>query len=715
MNCTDGFVGVQPQNNLMVDTVDGKSMHPDDLVCDATTRWAQLWKPTEDDSNRSVQGVQLGPVDGQLMADIAERLRLKAAGGPDGWRAPELRVLPDWIWHRAAQVCDVAELHGEWPVAMRQGTVALIPKEGATNTGELRPIVILPFVYRIWAASRRVLVKAWEVGEGAHSSDVLGRGAEEAAWELALQAECFNANGESIVGCFLDCSKCYERVNFDMLLEECIRKGFPAKIANLAVNMYSGTRYIRFEGTYGPGIRATCGIMPGCPVAVALLKAYLKEVVETAEVEENVQVRKYVDDIALWSAGSARVAAKATVDAYRSVAQALGKVQAVVNIKKTVFVANSKKAERIIQRITDEGEPKVVSTTRDLGVDVMWRKVRGKTQYGRLSTAKQRAGRCGILTMSGKFRATATAASVLAHAMYGSVVNGLNASQMTSLKLLAKRALVGIKRNRAIPEVILSVLNDPAKVDPRTRHTLAVLDAWAVRGPKHDTERVEAIWRSYMDGGKRAKGPVSTCLESLEYMGWVPYGPVHWTNGGGELIDATDRMQVRRLALMDLEKARWKEVTAPGRRPKDCAGAESGIHPCTSLLWTKMIKNKQHAAAGAMRCILTGATWPAVRKKKAGFQDWDACPRCELEPEDVMHRWWRCPAFEDIRRLTGGNIIRARPNFPQMPAALLECGLVPRDYAENTMSQEMEQADEARFRHHHHHRGGGHRRLLPPW
>ncbi len=468
----------------MVDTADGKSMHPDDLVCDATTRWAQLWKPTQEDTKRWVQGPGLGPVDGKLMAAIAEKLRLKAAGGPDGWKAQEIRVLPDWVWTRAAQLCDVAEKHGEWPRAMRQGTVALIPKEGATHTGELRPIVILPFFYRIWAASRRVLVKNWEIGEGAHSSDVLGRGAEEAAWELALQAESYNATGEHTVGCFLDCSKCYERVNFDQLLAECTKKGFPARIANLAVNMYSGTRYIRFEGTYGPGVKATCGIMPGCPVAVALLKAYLKEVGEVAELEDKVQVRKYVDDIVLWSAGEARVAAEASVQAFRTVAQALSRVQAVVNIKKTVFATSSKKAEKMVQNLTTEVEPKVVGTTRDLGVDVLWRKVRGSTQYGRVATAKQRADRCGILTMSGKFRATATAASVLAHAMFGSVVNGLNATQMTSLKLLAKRAMVGIKRNRAIPEVILTVLHDPAKVDPRTRQPLAVFDTWAVRAPK---------------------------------------------------------------------------------------------------------------------------------------------------------------------------------------------------------------------------------------
>ena len=146
-------------------------------------------------------------------------------------------------------------------------------------------------------------------------------------------------------------------------------------------------------------------------------------------------------------------------------------------------------------------------------------------------------------------------------------------------------------------------------------------------------------------------------------MGWVPHGASHWTTESGTLLDATDRREVRACALKDLERQRWKEVTKPGRRPKDCAGSESGIHPCTGLLWNALVRKGKHEMAGALRCILTGATWPAARKKQAGFIEDDVCPRCKEESEDVMHRWWKCPAFNDIRDRTGAIGILRRKNF----------------------------------------------------
>ena len=54
-----------------------------------------------------------------------------------------------------------------------------------------------------------------------------------------------------------------------------------------------------------------------------------------------------MDDIVLWTAGGAQAAARASVKAFRVVAQALGKVQAVVNIKKTVFATNSRRPRKL--------------------------------------------------------------------------------------------------------------------------------------------------------------------------------------------------------------------------------------------------------------------------------------------------------------------------------------------------------------------------------
>lgn len=42
--------------------------------------------------------------------------------------------------------------------------MALIPKERAENEGQLRPIAILPSVYRVWMAVRKRRVKDWVRG-----------------------------------------------------------------------------------------------------------------------------------------------------------------------------------------------------------------------------------------------------------------------------------------------------------------------------------------------------------------------------------------------------------------------------------------------------------------------------------------------------------------------------------------------------------------------
>ncbi len=47
-----------------------------------------------------------------------------------------------------------AELDGEWPEEIRIAIIALMTKEGASHEGELRPIGMLPYIYRIWMAIR---------------------------------------------------------------------------------------------------------------------------------------------------------------------------------------------------------------------------------------------------------------------------------------------------------------------------------------------------------------------------------------------------------------------------------------------------------------------------------------------------------------------------------------------------------------------------------
>eukprot|EP00972_Heterocapsa_arctica_P057605 8498950-Heterocapsa_arctica.AAC.1 len=62
------------------------------------------------------------------------------AKGVDGWSPAELRSL--------------SRSH-------LQGLIALVPKEGAESEGQLRPIAILPYLYRVRMAIRKCKIKQW--------------------------------------------------------------------------------------------------------------------------------------------------------------------------------------------------------------------------------------------------------------------------------------------------------------------------------------------------------------------------------------------------------------------------------------------------------------------------------------------------------------------------------------------------------------------------
>ena len=179
---------------------DGRwSLDPSKVVEREADKWKQLWLP---EMQRRPAGPPLARLDGVELRSIARGLRQRVAPGADGWRALELRELPEVFYHRLAEFYGACEEAGRWPEPLRVAIVALLP----------RPIALLPLVYRIWAAARRPEVRAWVAGPGADGAELPGRGADEAAWALALEADCVGFEDgedqdEALCGVFLDCSK----------------------------------------------------------------------------------------------------------------------------------------------------------------------------------------------------------------------------------------------------------------------------------------------------------------------------------------------------------------------------------------------------------------------------------------------------------------------------------------------------------------------------
>ena len=99
---------------------------------------------------------------GNALRETLGRMANKSAPGADGWRASELKALPDALLDRLAALFNIIEIHGKWPEALQLGLVSLISKGEGTAPDKLRPITVMSAVYRLWAATRVREVLTWQ-------------------------------------------------------------------------------------------------------------------------------------------------------------------------------------------------------------------------------------------------------------------------------------------------------------------------------------------------------------------------------------------------------------------------------------------------------------------------------------------------------------------------------------------------------------------------
>ena len=127
----------------------------------------------------------LAPITGDRVRRVIRHLSDNKAKGKDSWSIPELRALSKADTDALAQFYNNCETERKWPRNSLRPIVALLDKESAIDEGDLRPIAILPYVYRVWMALRKAHAKVWtrNMHGGAFES------AESQAWMLAVKAE----------------------------------------------------------------------------------------------------------------------------------------------------------------------------------------------------------------------------------------------------------------------------------------------------------------------------------------------------------------------------------------------------------------------------------------------------------------------------------------------------------------------------------------------
>ena len=588
------------------------------------------------------------------LRDILRRMAKRKAAGLDGWKVAELRLLPDELMELIVQMFEAVEARGAWPAQLCAPEGLLLPKGSNANPGDpmdRRPIWLLPMLYRVWAAGRAQLFARWRAswpdGDG-------GLGAEELAWELALDLEAAEANGDDICGAALDWRKAFDNVplcNLGKLLE---RAGVPEWLRRPLVTAYTAPRRLRVGSAVGEEWLPTSGILPGCALAVFVLSVMIRPWDrKVARVHDSLRRRIYVDDLTFWARGKADDVAPAiteSLEVTKRFEDAMGWDLHKGRGKSAQF-ANTAKVRAWLKARTADIE--VRTCVKDLGViATAGRRVRAPVTVGRMAIAADRMRRVGHIPVPFNRRCHLAAAAGTAAGIYGVACGAPPARELESLRRAARTAVCH-GGCRAAPEIVFGVLSPTWRLDPKAVTVIAPI--WqavkAMRGGYLPADTWRTTVNAIEAGRGRAVGPIAAALRGMARLGlgsdimrWVG---VQRTPSGWNPADHT-REESLAVLLEAWKKTQWREVA---ERRRDFAHVAHGVDRWATM---RMLSGGVRGclplppdAAGALRTVIAGNV---VTERVASH--WTAsclCPHCGLEPEDHEHRFWRCPAWENAR------------------------------------------------------------------
>ena len=288
------------------------------------------------------------PWSAEFVGWLLRQMPKRKKPGLDGWTVGELRLLPMELHGWIAALFEEVEALGRWPRELAEPEGLLLPKPGGEG-GPLdrRPIWLLPILYRLWAAGRARLFARWCLS---WAGEEVRRGAEELAWELALELEAAEALGEALAGAALDWRKAYDHIHLLSLPGLLARAGVPHWIVGPAMCAYKADRRLRVGRAVGDAWAPSSGILPGCALAVFILRVLtLPWHKRTGEIDDRLRRRIYVDDFTLWERRAAEEAGEAAESVSEAVRLTSAFEQAMgwrLNRDKSVQFANSAAVRR---------------------------------------------------------------------------------------------------------------------------------------------------------------------------------------------------------------------------------------------------------------------------------------------------------------------------------------------------------------------------------
>ena len=166
--------------------------------------------------------------------------------------------------------------------------------------GGSRTIAIMASIYRAFMKHSGLTIREWDVKEGHHwDSALAGSSSLRAAVLRALQSENGEARGDHVAHQLWDMQKFYDSVDFTLLIDELLRRGFPSHLMVLGFLAHCAPRILRVGKSFGPTV-VDCrnSMLAGCQLSVSFTRGLLWQLVaDLSVIDPEYPCSSHVDDL----------------------------------------------------------------------------------------------------------------------------------------------------------------------------------------------------------------------------------------------------------------------------------------------------------------------------------------------------------------------------------------------------------------------------------
>ncbi len=425
---------------------------PQEAADKGMREWAQMWLAELSDGAEDIlqaierwyeqergddelEEIVLPPITGDRLLRTSKTFNANTGVGVDGLRPRHIVYLSPEARDELARLLNALEQGRRWPRVLR----TVIEVARGKKLGGSRLIGVSPTLYRLWAKARyndiRHIIE--QRLNRPYFAAAPGRGATNAAFTHAWEAEAAAANQEETATTLIDFEKYYECISHEELAVGARMIGLPLTVMTMAAHLYLGPRHISVGKMVSNATFPRRSVLAGCTWATLLIRAIMVRPIENLlkkiadEMKgwrTKISMMVYVDDCMISTRGS-----RSEVQQWHSwvtrlaIAWVNRVLQKNIARNKLHVVAGSKELRKTLRNLLSDTGCKVSGTGEILGIDYAagGRMAQRAVQCQRRHRANTRKGRIRWWRKLGGNAREITRQGVLPAMSYGAAAVGI--------------------------------------------------------------------------------------------------------------------------------------------------------------------------------------------------------------------------------------------------------------------------------------------------